>query len=182
MLSFFIKNKWLSFGILGICVALMIVFAKTLKSELAPLEDHSYVRTYVTAPEGTEYTTTKKIIDEIAAKNLDTVPEAKYVLARYGGGRSSSVNSGFIITFLTDPTQRKASQQEIYDQLSDYYKTIPDARVIASQEPTISTAFGRVCRYNSSCRISTLKSSGRYYRGSWRKPRTARYSAMWMLT
>ena len=109
MLSYFIKNKWLSFGILGMCVTLIVIFAKTLKSELAPLEDHSYVRTYVTAPEGTEYTLTKKIIDEIATKNLDTIPEADFVLARYGGGRSSSVNSGFIITFLTRSHSEKGN-------------------------------------------------------------------------
>jgi len=53
------------------------------------------------------------------------------------------VNSGFIVTFLRDPTLRKASQQEIYDRLSGIYKTIPDARIIASQEPTISTSFSR---------------------------------------
>ena len=143
MLSYFIMNKWLAFGILGVCIVLIFALAKILKTELAPLEDHSYVRTYVTAPEGTEYSTTREIMDKIAAENLDTVPEANYVLARYGGGSSASVNSGFIITFLTNPSQRKASQEEIYERLSAYYKTIPDARVIASQEPTISTAFGR---------------------------------------
>ncbi len=143
MLTYFIKNAWISAVIILVCLTLIVVFVKTLKSELAPLEDHSYVRTYVTAPEGTEYSATRKIIDEIAERNLDTVPEANYILARYGGGRNASANSGFIITFLNDPTNRRTSQQEIYDRLSDYYKTIPDARVIASQEPTIATAFGR---------------------------------------
>ncbi len=143
VLSYFIQNRWIAIFILVACLGLIAGLAKVLKTELAPLEDHSYVRTYVTAPEGTEYTTTQKIIDSIAEKNLDTIPEANYVLARYGGGRNASVNSGFIITFLNDPSQRKASQQEIYDRLSDYYKTIADARVIASQEPTIATAFSR---------------------------------------
>jgi hydrophobe/amphiphile efflux-1 (HAE1) family protein len=142
-LSYFIKNKWITLAILVVCVGMIIIFWRTLKTELAPLEDHSYVRTYVTAPEGSEYTTTKNIIDAVAERNYDSVPEARFVLARYGGGRSSSVNSGFIISFLSDPDQRKASQQEVYDRLSDFYRTIPDARVIASQEPTISTAFGR---------------------------------------
>ncbi len=59
------------------------------------------------------------------------------------GGFNSSVNTGFVITFLKDPKERKATQQEIYDRLSKIYHTIPDARVIASQEPTISTSFSR---------------------------------------
>jgi len=143
LLGFFIKQKWLSFTILGICVLLIITLSQRLKSELAPLEDHSYIRTTLTAPEGTEYSTTQAIIDEVARINLDSVPEAKYVLARYGGGSNSSANTGFVISSLSDPTERKETQQQIYDRLSKIYKTIPDARVIASQEPTISTSFSR---------------------------------------
>ncbi len=141
-LSFFIQHKWISFSILGFCFIIIFTLSKTLKSELAPLEDHSYIRTFITAPEGTEYRTTKNIIDKVAKGSLDSVPESRYVLARYGGG-GGSANTGFVITFLNDPKQRIASQQQIYDRLSKYYKTIPDARIIASQEPTISTSFSR---------------------------------------
>ena len=74
---------------------------------------------------------------------MDTVPEAKYVLARYGGFGSESPNTGFLITFLKDFDERIASQQEIYDRLMPIYRSIPDGRVIASQEPTISTSFAR---------------------------------------
>jgi hydrophobe/amphiphile efflux-1 (HAE1) family protein len=142
-LSYFIKNKWIAFAILGICVVLILTLSRNLKSELAPLEDHSYIRTFITAPEGIEYTTTQNIMDKLVRTTTDTVPEAKYILARYGGGSNASVNTGFIITFLSDPSERKASQQEIYERLSKIYKTIPDARVIGSQEPTIATASSR---------------------------------------
>ncbi len=140
-LTFFIKNKWVAYSIIGLCVLLIITISKTLKSELAPLEDHSYIRTSVTAPEGTEFSATKKVIDRIAAINSDNFPEAKYTLARYGTG--SSTNSGFVITFLNDPSERKATQQDIYKQLSKFYDSIPEARVIASQEPTIATSSSR---------------------------------------
>ncbi|HEY5511517.1 MAG TPA: efflux RND transporter permease subunit [Prolixibacteraceae bacterium] len=143
LLGFFIQHKWISFTILGICVLLILTLSQSLKSELAPLEDHSYLRTSLTAPEGTEFSTTQAILDKVAQINLDSVPEAKYVLARYGGGSSSSVNTGFVISSLSDPTERKATQQQIYDRLSKIYKTIPDARIIVSQEPTISTSFSR---------------------------------------
>jgi hydrophobe/amphiphile efflux-1 (HAE1) family protein len=140
-LTFFIKNKWVAYSIIGLCVLLIVTISKTLKSELAPLEDHSYIRTSVTAPEGTEFSTTKKVIDRIAAISSDKFPEAKYTLARYGTG--SSTNSGFVITFLNDPTERKISQQNIYKKLSKFYDSIPEARVIASQEPTITTSSSR---------------------------------------
>jgi len=143
ILSFFILRKWLSFSILGLCVVLILTLTGTLKSELAPLEDHSYIRTSLTAPEGSEYTTTQNMIDKIARINLDSVPGAKYVLARYGGGQSSSANSGFIISFLSDPSEREITQQQVYDKLSAIYRTNPDARIIASQEPTINTSVSR---------------------------------------
>ncbi len=144
LLAFFIQNKWISFAILGICLVLIAGISHTLKSELAPLEDHSYIRTAITAPEGTEYTTTKKIIDKVAEINNNLGPEnVKYSVARYGGGMTSSINTGSVMTFLTDPVKRKASQKELFQKLSKIYDSIPEARVIASQEPTITTTNSR---------------------------------------
>lgn len=143
-LSFFIVNKWISLSIIVLCVLMIFTISRALKSELAPLEDHSYIRTSITAPEGTEYTTTKNMLDKIAKINMDSVPQSMYVLTRYGGGTSSSsVNTGFIINFLSDATERKVSQQKIYDKLSKIYGKNADARVIASQEPTIATSSSR---------------------------------------
>jgi len=142
-LTFFIQNKWISFAILIVCVVLIISISKVLKSELAPLEDHSFIRTSITAPEGTEFSTTKIIVDKVAKINEDLGDDARFTLARYGGGRSSSANTGFVMTFLSDPNERMASQNEIYQKLSKIYDTIPDARIIASQEPTITTSNSR---------------------------------------
>ena len=140
-LAFFIQNKWISIAIIGLCILIIISFSRTLNSELAPLEDHGYIRTTITAPEGTEYTTTSQMLDKIAKINIDSFPDAKYVLARYGGGNSSSaVNTGFVLSFLSNPSERKVSQQNIYDRLTKIYSKNADARIIASQEPTITTS------------------------------------------
>lgn len=142
-LSFFMKYKWLSLAVIAICITIIVMCSGALKSELAPLEDHSYLRTAITAPEGTEYTSTQKIIDKIAKINSDSVPEADDILAVYGGGGNASVNNGFVITFLSDPENRKRSQQEIFEKLTKLYSKIPDARIIPSQEPTITTSNSR---------------------------------------
>lgn len=142
-LAFFIGRKWISLSILGLCVLMIFSFSRFLKSELAPLEDHSYIRTNITAPEGMEFATTQRIIDKIAQINSDSIRGSKFVMARYGGRGNSSANSGNIDTYLVDPTERKASQQQLYEKLSKIYATIPDATVIASQEPTIATASSR---------------------------------------
>jgi hydrophobe/amphiphile efflux-1 (HAE1) family protein len=142
-LSFFIFNKWISFAILGICILLIVSIYINIKSELAPDEDHSFVRTSITAPEGTEFTTTKDIIDKVAKINSDLGADAKFTLARYGGGGSSSANTGNVMTFLSDPSDRVTTQKEIAKKLSKYYEAIPDARISTSQEPTISTSNSR---------------------------------------
>ena len=144
LLLHFIENRWISFAVFGMCLLMIVALSGLLKSELAPLEDRSYIRTMITAPEGTEFSATKNIVNKVAQINMDSVPQSRYVLTRYGGGGGgSSANSGFVINFLTDPSERHISQQKIYEKLSGIYGSIPDARVIPSQEPTISTSGGR---------------------------------------
>ena len=139
-LSYFIKRKWLSFIILGLCVIIIIFLSKVLKSELAPLEDRSIIRTSVTLPEGTDFSKTNDFVRRLMQLQLDKVSEAKLVFARVGTFSSAVTNVGFVGTYLKDPEDRKASQQEIYDRLVGIYKNIPDGRVIPNQEQTISTS------------------------------------------
>ncbi len=145
ILSFFIVNKWIAFGIIGFCLVLIFTLSKTLKSELAPLEDHSYIRTSLTAPEGTEYSFNKKFVDKVANINLDSLQGINYVLARYGGGAGggNNANTGSVITFLKEPSERKATQQQLFDKLSRIYGRLSEGKATPSQEPTISTSTSR---------------------------------------
>ncbi|MFA6819802.1 MAG: efflux RND transporter permease subunit [Bacteroidaceae bacterium] len=143
-LSYVIKNKWIVVGVLVFCVVLIFSLSRTLKSELAPLEDHSYIRTNITAPEGTEYLYNQNLINKVAQISMDSIKGVKDVLARYAsGGGNSGANTGTVTTFLKDPSERKMSQDRIYEKLSKIYATIPDGKIIASQEPTISTFSSR---------------------------------------
>lgn len=143
LLSFFFRNKWISFVVLGWCVVMALGLFGTLKTELAPLEDHSFIRTSVKAAEGMEYTTTQNIVNKVAVATMDSVPESRFVMTRFGGGMNSGSNSGSIMVFLKDPSERKASQQAIYDRLTRMYNRVPNAKVMASQEQTISTSNSR---------------------------------------
>jgi hydrophobe/amphiphile efflux-1 (HAE1) family protein len=139
ILAAFIKRKWLSFVILGVCLVLIGVFAKTLKSELAPLEDHSLIRANITLPEGTGFDYTQSLVDRIAQLEMDSISEARLMFAGAGLG-GGSTNIGAVQTFLWEPNQRIATQQQIYDRLSKMYKRFPAARVVPIQEQTISTS------------------------------------------
>lgn len=140
VLGYFMKRKWLSFVILGICLGLILLFSKVLKSELAPLEDHSIIRTTITAPEGTGFYYIQALLDRIADSVKTKVPEARLLFTRTGGFGFQSNNTGAINIFLKEPNERKATQQQIYDRLVQLFRRFPEARIIPNQEQTISTS------------------------------------------
>ena len=141
MLGYFIRRKYLSFIILGICLLLVFLLGSTIKSELAPLEDHSILRTSVTAPEGTDFDNMQLLMDRIAQRVMDSIPEGRLVFARTAmGGGASTTNTGGLNVFLTEPNERKATQQQVYDRLTKLYKKFPEARIFANQEQTITTS------------------------------------------
>jgi hydrophobe/amphiphile efflux-1 (HAE1) family protein len=139
VLAGFIRRKWLSFVILGVCIVLIGVFVKTLKSELAPLEDHSLIRAAITLPEGTGFDYTQNLVDRIAQLEMDSISEARLIFSGAGLG-GGATNGGVVQTFLWEPNERKATQQQVYDRLSKMYKRFPAARVVPIQEQTITTS------------------------------------------
>ena len=138
-LAGFIRRKWLAFVILGVCLALIVVFGKTLKSELAPLEDHSLIRANITLPEGTGFDYTQNLVNRIAQLEMDSISEARLIFAGAGLG-SNGTNWGTVQTFLLEPNERIATQQQVYDRLSRMYRRFSAARVVPIQEQTISTS------------------------------------------
>jgi hydrophobe/amphiphile efflux-1 (HAE1) family protein len=141
MLSAYMKRKWISFAILGACLVLVVVLFKFIKTELAPLEDHSILRTSITAPEGTDYDYMEKLDDRIADSLAKNIPESRLIFSRTGAGfGSSTTNIGGINIFLVEPDERKTTQQQVYDRLVKIYKGFPEARIIPIQEQTISTS------------------------------------------
>jgi len=141
LLAAYMKRKWLSFVILGVCLVLVVVLFKFIKTELAPLEDHSILRTSITAPEGTDYDYMEKLVDRICDSLSEKVPEARLIYGRTGSGfGNTTTNIGGINIFLVEPDQRKTTQQQVYDRLVKIYKGFPEARTIPIQEQTISTS------------------------------------------
>ncbi|MCX6246265.1 MAG: efflux RND transporter permease subunit [Bacteroidetes bacterium] len=141
LLGRFMARKWISFVILGACLLLIFFIGRSLKSELAPLEDHSIIRTSLTAPEGTDFDYTENLVNRVAQMVMDSVNEARLVFGRTSPGfGATSTNSGAVQVFLTEPNERKATQQQVYDRLVKLYKNFPEARIIPNQEQTITTS------------------------------------------
>jgi multidrug efflux pump len=141
-LQSFLRHRWISIAILLACFGVIYHFQHTLKTELAPLDDRSIIRANITAPEGTDFDRTEKVIMNLAQMAMDSVPENTMVFGITAPNRvgASSANTGFISVILPDPDQRKRSQQQIYDQMLRMYRRNSDARVIPNQEQTITTS------------------------------------------
>lgn len=143
LLAQFMKRRWLAMAIIALSLVFILIFGKTLQSELSPLDDRSYLRVNVTAPEGASFEYTDAFMDRLSTFVDNYIPEKRIMLSvsapGYGG---AAVNSGSVRLMLTDPSERKRSQQEISDYLTVNTRRMMDARVFVNQEQTISASGG----------------------------------------
>lgn len=140
VLETFMKRRWVAIPILLLCVGAIVLFGKLLQSELAPLEDRSLFRMSISAPEGTSYDYMENYTDRIVKFMLDSVPEKRIVLNVVAPGFSGSgaVNTGFIRVALTEPNERKRTQEQIVAMVNRNMGKFNEGKVFAIQEQTIS--------------------------------------------
>ena len=142
-LAISLKRRSRAFAIIGAALVFILVFGKILQSELAPLDDRSFLRVNVTAPEGASFEYMDAFMDRLSTLVSDSVPESRSCLSvtspGYGG---ASVNSGAMRLLLSDPSTRRRSQQDIADYLTSRTQTMTEARVFVNQEQTIAASGG----------------------------------------
>lgn len=138
-LTAFMKVRWVSFAIIGACVAIIFFIGRGLPSELAPMEDRSQFRLQVSAPEGTSFDAMDKYIDRLNQLMLDSVPEQEIVLSVTSPGWSGgSANNGFVRLRLVEPSERDRSQKEIVEMVNRNLPRYNEGRAFAIEEQTIS--------------------------------------------
>lgn len=144
-LAGFMKKRWLAFIIIIISGVLTFFIGNNLQSELAPIEDRSWFRISVTAPEGASYEYTDNFMLRLTEFLKDSVPEKRLCLTVTAPGftGSGAVNTGFVRLAFNDPDKRKRSQQQIADYITKSTKAFPDAKVFVIQEQTISSGGSR---------------------------------------
>jgi multidrug efflux pump len=146
-LESFMQRRWMAFGIVAVCFALVYFIGTSLPTELAPLEDRGIIRMPVTLPEGASYEATERFIMDVSQFVLDSVPERKMVfgITSPAWRGTGSTNTGFISILLKDKEDRGPngrSQQEIAEYLSKRVRQFNQARVFPTQEQTIQVGFG----------------------------------------
>jgi HAE1 family hydrophobic/amphiphilic exporter-1/multidrug efflux pump len=140
LLKGFMKVRWMAWVIIAICGVMIWYIMGNMQSEIAPLEDRSSVRFSVTLPEGTSYSYTTAVTDQIANYLYDSVPERQFVFARTPTGTSTNQSQPRI--GLVPPDERHRSQNAIAADLQQKVRRFNDARVFAIQEQTIAVGSG----------------------------------------
>ncbi|HEY0030875.1 MAG TPA: efflux RND transporter permease subunit, partial [Bacteroidia bacterium] len=94
----FMKDRWIAFVILAGSVIVIFFTFISLQSELAPLEDRSWFRVSITAPEGASYEYTDAYVQRFTEFINDSIPEKRICLTVTAPGFSGSgaVNTGFV--------------------------------------------------------------------------------------
>lgn len=139
-LASFMRQRWIALPIIAICLVVIVFVGKSLQSELSPLEDRSLLRIVATAPEGTSFEYMDSYVDKLAQFIVDSIPEQQLALTVTAPGFSGSgaVNSGIARVRLTEPTERKRTQQQVSDYITKNLKNFPEARAFVIQEQTLS--------------------------------------------
>lgn len=142
-LELFLKARFLAWIITLVAGGAIYYFLQILPSELAPMEDKSAFRVFMTAPEGTTF----EVMDDYVVQvlnMLDTMQERKAYISvtSPGFGSTSAANSAFVFFTLVDPDQRSRSQGEIVKSLYPKIGKLNYARSFISEQQTIDVGRG----------------------------------------
>lgn len=140
----FFKNKWLAWVLIVASVFVIFFVGGSLPSELSPLDDRSWMRLAVSAPEGSSFEYTDRYMGEIAKVIDDSIPEKRLTLEVTAPGftGSGAANTGFVRIILTEPQERNRSQQQIANQLGKQLSGITGIKAFVIQDQTISGTGG----------------------------------------
>ncbi len=142
-LKAFMNQRWLVFPIFAVIVVLIVLFYRSLHSELAPFEDRSNIRIPTLAPEGSTYEFTEYYMDQIDKYVADSVPEADVFFSWITPnlGTVENPNKAQEIIYLTEPGKRKRSQHEIFRKIAKDLQGITGMRAFPFEPPTIGDRF-----------------------------------------
>jgi len=139
-LVFLIRNKRITFGALGVVIALSFWLFKIMPTGFIPDEDNGFVIVSVTLPPGASLQRTQKTLDS-ATTTLQSMPSVRKVIAVVGINiltRSSSPSSGLLFVQLRDH-QDRGDQVDIKKILATMSKKLSnrDGSFFALAQPTV---------------------------------------------
>ena len=138
LLQRFVNKRWIAWGIVIICLAIVFIIGRTLQSELAPLEDKGMIRIMMTGPEGASYPYMMKASNEVQNFLNDSVAERDFTFFSVPGFASSGVNGASGRLGLVPNSERFKSQSSIAMELTKKFTQFNNVRIFPVEEQTIS--------------------------------------------
>lgn len=129
----FMKRRWIALVLLALSLVGIVLLWSSIPSEMAPLEDRSYISISSTAQEGATYDYMRRYSANLYDVVENSIPEKGMIMEIVGMG--SRNRSNLSIT-LKDIRDRDRSQQEIADDLSPMVAKLTGARTFVTQQQT----------------------------------------------
>jgi multidrug efflux pump len=133
-LEWFMRFRYVSLLIVFGAIALIAWMWSQLPSEMAPLEDRSYLTINSVAQEGITFDYMHRYVDEMLSIVEEQIPGEYENLM--GGVGMGGVNASWLRIKLMQPEDRSETQQEIADKLSPIVRQMTGARSYATQQQT----------------------------------------------
>ncbi len=123
---FFIKHRWLAWGVIVVSVVLLIFFMKTTKTSLVPEEDQGVLFVSVTTVPGNSLNSTSQIIDRIAGR-IQEMPQIEHVQQTAGFSFVGSGTSFGILILDLKPWEERPEKEDAASALiSEIYRRTAD--------------------------------------------------------
>ena len=138
---FFIHKKWLSFGLVGASIVLLVFFMNITPTGMVPTEDTGTIMGAVTLPPGTSKERAQEVLAQVdSLVAADPAVESRTIISGFSfiGGQGSSYGS--VIIKLKDWEERSMMQNSdiVYASLfMRAQKVIKDAQVLFFTPPMI---------------------------------------------
>jgi multidrug efflux pump len=134
LLGWFMRRRYLALVVLALAFAGIAWLWRQIPSEMAPLEDRSYITINSVAQEGITFDYMERYSDDMALLIEEEAPgEFENLMSGVGMG---SVNSSWVRVKLVDPGFRSRKQQEIADELGPKVRLMTGARSFVTQQQT----------------------------------------------
>ncbi|MDR0295879.1 MAG: efflux RND transporter permease subunit [Prevotellaceae bacterium] len=139
-LDWFMRFRYLAFVVIAAAIGLIVWMWTQLPSEMAPLEDRSYVTINSTAQEGITFDYMQRYAEKMVSLVEEQIPDSYENLS--AGVGMGSVNNSWLRIKLVQPENRSETQQQIADKLSSAVRRMTGARSLVTQQQTFGGGRG----------------------------------------
>ena len=142
---FFVKRRWLAWGLIAASVVLLVLLMRTTKTSLVPEEDQGVVLVNVTTPSGSSLATTNKVMERLNDR-LKGIPQLRDLsrTAGYGliGGQGTS--AGMFILRLKPWDERTSKEDQVSAVIGQVYARTADVKdaVVFAMAPGMIPGYG----------------------------------------